>query len=112
MAFDSIAPRVPGSDLADRHRLLATVGIAMDFAEQSERNAMQTSLFDIAEVAEASDCAMTGFRPRQMPWAASSIWAMVAMSAPARPAPRSPTTAGTLGVSAVFIFAGEGRETE
>ena len=62
-AFDSIAPRVPGSDLADRHRLLATVGIAMDFAEQSERNAMQTSLFDIAEVAEAHAPEYASVRP-------------------------------------------------
>ena len=44
-AFDSID--------SDRHRLIASVGIAMDFAEQSERNAMQTSLFDIGDVAEA-----------------------------------------------------------
>jgi len=36
----------------DRHKLLASVGIAMEFAEQSERNAMQTSLFDIGSVAE------------------------------------------------------------
>ncbi len=43
-AFDSID--------SDRHKLLASVGIAMDFAEQSERNAMQTSLFDIGSVAE------------------------------------------------------------
>ncbi len=43
-AFDSID--------ADRHKLLASVGVAMEFAEQAERNAMQTSLFDIAEVAE------------------------------------------------------------
>ena len=43
-AFDSID--------SDRHKLLASVGIAMEFAEQTERNALQTSLFDIAEVAE------------------------------------------------------------
>ena len=43
-AFDSID--------SDRHKLLASVGVAMEFAEQAERNAMQTSLFDIADVAE------------------------------------------------------------
>ncbi|MFZ2266693.1 MAG: DNA polymerase III subunit alpha [Azonexus sp.] len=43
-AFDSID--------ADRHKMLASVGIAMDFAEQAERNSMQTSLFDIGNVAE------------------------------------------------------------
>jgi DNA polymerase-3 subunit alpha len=43
-AFDSID--------ADRHKLLASVGIAMDFADQAERNAMQTSLFDIGDVAD------------------------------------------------------------
>ncbi len=43
-AFDSID--------SDRHKLLASVGIAMDFAEQAERNAMQTSLFDIGTAAE------------------------------------------------------------
>jgi DNA polymerase-3 subunit alpha len=43
-AFDSLD--------ADRHKLLATVGIAMEFAEHAERNALQTSLFDIADVAE------------------------------------------------------------
>ncbi len=52
-AFDSIAPQTadeaPGPD---RAKLLATVGVAMDFAEQAERNAMQTSLFDIADVAD------------------------------------------------------------
>ncbi|MGE5491533.1 MAG: DNA polymerase III subunit alpha [Actinomycetota bacterium] len=37
---------------ADRHKMLATVGIAMEFAEHAERNAMQTSLFDLADVAE------------------------------------------------------------
>ena len=43
-AFDSID--------TDRHKLLASVGIAMDFAEQAERNSMQTSLFDIGIAAE------------------------------------------------------------
>ncbi len=43
-AFDSIDP--------DRHKLIASTGVAMDFAEQAERNAMQTSLFDIGNVAE------------------------------------------------------------
>ena len=43
-AFDSID--------ADRHKLLASVGIAMEFAEHAERNAMQSSLFDIGSVAE------------------------------------------------------------
>ncbi|UCV03023.1 DNA polymerase III subunit alpha [Dechloromonas denitrificans] len=37
---------------ADRHKLLASVGIAMEFADQAERNAMQSSLFDIGNVAE------------------------------------------------------------
>ncbi|KAF4513843.1 UNVERIFIED_CONTAM: hypothetical protein B566_EDAN016738 [Ephemera danica] len=36
----------------NRHKLLASVGVAMDFAEQAERNAMQTSLFDIGNVAD------------------------------------------------------------
>ena len=52
-AFDGIAPPLAGATLPDRHTLLATVGVAMDFAEQAERDAMQTSLFDIAEVADA-----------------------------------------------------------
>ena len=43
-AFDSID--------SDRHKLLASVGIAMEFAEHAERNAMQTSLFDLADVAD------------------------------------------------------------
>ncbi len=43
-AFDSIDP--------DRHKLLASVGVAMEFAEQAERNAMQTSLFDMGGAAE------------------------------------------------------------
>ncbi|HJW24205.1 MAG TPA: DNA polymerase III subunit alpha [Rhodocyclaceae bacterium] len=43
-AFDSLDP--------DRHKMLASVGIAMEFAEHAERNALQTSLFDIADVAE------------------------------------------------------------
>ena len=51
-AFDCIAPRISGTGEADRHTLLASVGVAMEFADQAEKNAMQTSLFDIAEVAE------------------------------------------------------------
>jgi DNA polymerase-3 subunit alpha len=51
-AFDSIAPEIAPKLGADRNKLLATVGVAMDFAEQAERNAMQTSLFDIADVAD------------------------------------------------------------
>jgi len=43
-AFDAID--------GDRHKLIASVGIAMEFAEQSERNALQTSLFDIGPAAE------------------------------------------------------------
>ncbi len=35
-----------------RHRVLASVGVAMDFAEQAERNSMQTSLFDLGPAAE------------------------------------------------------------
>ena len=50
-AFDCIAPST-GTGQADRHKLLASTGIAMDFAEQAERNAMQTSLFDIGSNAE------------------------------------------------------------
>ncbi|WP_205421426.1 DNA polymerase III subunit alpha [Dechloromonas sp. HYN0024] len=51
-AFDAIAPEIAPGQGADRCKLLATVGIAMDFAEQTERNAMQTSLFDMPDVAE------------------------------------------------------------
>ena len=36
----------------NRHKLLASVGIAMDFAEQAEKNAMQVSLFDTGAAAE------------------------------------------------------------
>lgn len=36
---------------SNRHKLLASVGIAMEFAEQSEKNAMQSSLFDLGDVA-------------------------------------------------------------
>jgi DNA polymerase III subunit alpha len=43
-AFDSID--------GNRHKLLASVGVAMEFAEQAERNAMQTSLFDLGSSAE------------------------------------------------------------
>ena len=43
-AFDSID--------VDRHKILATVGIAMEFAEQAERNAMQSSLFDVGSAAD------------------------------------------------------------
>ena len=50
-AFDTIAPKTAGG-LPDRHKLLASTGIAMDFAEQAERNAMQTSLFDLGSNAE------------------------------------------------------------
>ncbi|MBN8464343.1 MAG: DNA polymerase III subunit alpha [Dechloromonas sp.] len=35
-----------------RHRLLASAGVAMDFAEQAERNSMQTSLFDLGPAAD------------------------------------------------------------
>ena len=51
-AFDTIAPPRAGATPPDRHTLLATVGIAMEFAEQAERNAMQSSLFDIGDVAD------------------------------------------------------------
>jgi DNA polymerase-3 subunit alpha len=37
---------------ADRHKLLASTGVAMEFADQAERNAMQSSLFDIGSAAE------------------------------------------------------------
>src|SRR6185369_6753737 len=43
-AFDSID--------SDRHKLLASVGIAMEFADHAERNAMQSSLFDVGPAAE------------------------------------------------------------
>ena len=43
-AFDSLD--------SHRARLLASVGIAMEAAEQAERNAMQVSLFDIFDVGE------------------------------------------------------------
>ena len=43
-AFDSLDPH--------RARLLASVGIAIEAAEQAERNAMQASLFDLFEVSE------------------------------------------------------------
>ncbi len=61
-AFDRLAPAAPDGS-ADRHRLLATVGVAMEFAEQAERNAMQTSLFDIAEVSEAHAPEYVNVRP-------------------------------------------------
>ena len=51
-AFDAIAPKIAGSAEPDRYQLLASVGVAMEFADQAERNAMQTSLFDIGDVAE------------------------------------------------------------
>ena len=51
-AFDCIAPELAPGQGADRYKLLATAGIAMDFAEQAERNAMQPSLFDLADVAD------------------------------------------------------------
>jgi DNA polymerase-3 subunit alpha len=47
--------RAGAFDSLDKHRarLLASVGIAMEAAEQAERNAMQVSLFDIFD---AADC--------------------------------------------------------
>ncbi|HLO62601.1 MAG TPA: OB-fold nucleic acid binding domain-containing protein, partial [Azonexus sp.] len=63
-AFDCIAPLTAGdTPVPDRHKLLATVGVAMDFAEHAERNAMQTSLFDIAEVAEEHAPEYVNVRP-------------------------------------------------
>ena len=63
-AFDGIAPRTAGeTPVADRHKLLATVGVAMDFAEQAERDALQTSLFDIAEVADEHAPEYVNVRP-------------------------------------------------
>jgi DNA polymerase-3 subunit alpha len=63
-AFDGIAPRTAGeTPVADRHKLLATVGVAMDFAEQAERDALQTSLFDIAEVADEHAPEYVNIRP-------------------------------------------------
>ena len=63
-AFDGIAPRTAGeTPVADRHKLLATVGVAMDFAEQAERDALQTSLFDIADVAEEHAPEYVNVRP-------------------------------------------------
>jgi DNA polymerase-3 subunit alpha len=60
-AFDSIAPQAGGEP--DRYRLLASVGVAMDFAEQAERNAMQTSLFDMADVADEHAPEYVAVRP-------------------------------------------------
>ncbi|WP_295004174.1 DNA polymerase III subunit alpha [uncultured Dechloromonas sp.] len=63
-AFDTIAPQTAGDAPGpDRAKLLATVGVAMDFAEHAERNAMQTSLFDIAEVAEEHAPEYVNVRP-------------------------------------------------
>ena len=63
-AFDTIAPPTAGDvPVADRHKLLASVGVAMDFAEQAERNAMQTSLFDMADVAEEHAPEYVSVRP-------------------------------------------------
>ncbi|MDE2440201.1 MAG: DNA polymerase III subunit alpha [Betaproteobacteria bacterium] len=63
-AFDTIAPLTVGdTPVADRHKLLASVGVAMDFAEQAERDAMQTSLFDIADVADAHAPEYVNVRP-------------------------------------------------
>jgi DNA polymerase-3 subunit alpha len=47
-ALDAAASATP----AHRARLLASVGIAMDWAEQAERNAMQAGLFDMGAAAE------------------------------------------------------------
>ncbi|MEF8719950.1 MAG: DNA polymerase III subunit alpha [Candidatus Accumulibacter necessarius] len=46
--------RAGAFDLLDDHRarLIASVGVAMDAAEQAERNAMQVSLFDIFEASD------------------------------------------------------------
>ncbi len=49
-AFDAVAPA--GAGRGGRHALLATVGVAMDFAEQAERDALQVSLFDTGPAAE------------------------------------------------------------
>jgi DNA polymerase-3 subunit alpha len=62
-AFDCIAPKIAPGQGADRCKLLATVGIAMDFAEQTERNAMQTSLFDIGDVADEHAPEYVSVRP-------------------------------------------------
>jgi DNA polymerase-3 subunit alpha len=45
-AFDAIAPTT-GSGAADRARLLASVGVAMEAAEQAQANALQGGLFDL-----------------------------------------------------------------
>src|SRR5574343_290526 len=63
-AFDTIAPLTAGeAPMPERYKLLATVGVAMDFAEHAERNAMQTSLFDIAEVADEHAPEYVSVRP-------------------------------------------------
>uniref|UniRef100_Q47IL5 DNA polymerase III subunit alpha n=1 Tax=Dechloromonas aromatica (strain RCB) TaxID=159087 RepID=Q47IL5_DECAR len=62
-AFDTIAPEIAPGKGADRCKLLATVGVAMDFAEQAERNAMQTSLFDMADVADEHAPEYVNVRP-------------------------------------------------
>src|SRR5574343_489811 len=54
-AFDSLD--------GNRYKLLGSVGIAMDFAEQKERDSLQTSLFDIAEVAEEHAPEYVSVRP-------------------------------------------------
>ncbi|MBS0368667.1 MAG: DNA polymerase III subunit alpha [Proteobacteria bacterium] len=48
-AFDTIAPTQP----VDRHTLLASVGIAMEAAEQIAANALQSGLFDVPGEAAA-----------------------------------------------------------
>ena len=50
-AFDAIDTAASGAP-AHRARLLASVGLAIEWAEQAERNAMQAGLFDMGPAAE------------------------------------------------------------
>ncbi|HWS13786.1 MAG TPA: DNA polymerase III subunit alpha [Rhodocyclaceae bacterium] len=61
-AFDAIAPTT-GSGAADRARLLASVGVAMEAAEQAQANALQGGLFDLP-----------GGEPQQPQYVSTSAW--------------------------------------
>ncbi len=51
---------------ADRHKLIASVSLAMEAAEQAERNALQTGLFDLG--GGAGDSQLTPSYNRVKPW--------------------------------------------
>jgi len=61
-AFDAIAPTT-GSGAADRARLLASVGVAMEAAEQAQANVLQGGLFDLP-----------GGEPQQPQYVSTSAW--------------------------------------